>query len=63
MKENPATNLKDFDYLRLKEKGTSFQRKGQVGGWKTYFTEEQNTFLEKRVTDKLSGTGLSFNYE
>ena len=63
MKENPATNLKDFNYLRLTEKGASFQRKGQVGGWREYFTEEQDAHLDQKVEEKLSGTGLSFIYE
>ena len=62
MRKNPATNLKNVDYLQLKE-GQTFQRKGIVGGWKKYFTEEQNLYLEKRIDEKLAGTSLRFEYK
>ena len=63
MKENPATNMSDLDYMKYKQKGTSFQRKGIVGGWKDHFSKDQSEYLEHRVQEKLSGTGLTFEYE
>ena len=63
MKENPATNMSDLDYLKYNQKGTSFQRKGIVGGWKEYFSKDQSDYLEQKVQKKLSGTGLKFEYE
>ena len=63
MKENPATNMSDLDYMKYKQKGASFQRKGIVGGWKEHFSKDQSDYLEHRVKEKLSGTGLIFEYE
>ena len=55
--------MSDLDYLKYKEKGTSFQRKGTVGGWTEYFSKEQSEYLEQKVQEKLVGSGLSFEYE
>ena len=45
------------------EKTSPFLRKGVVGGWKSYFTQELNEKFEKEVLAKLKGTGLEFDFE
>lgn len=41
----------------------SFLRKGEVGGWKTQFSEELNKAFDAKFREKLNGTGLHFDYE
>ncbi|XP_078348358.1 sulfotransferase 1C4-like [Oculina patagonica] len=43
--------------------GVNYIRKGQVGGWKDYFTEEQNQLFDKVFKEKIEGTGLTFEFE
>ncbi|XP_066267329.1 sulfotransferase 1B1-like [Branchiostoma lanceolatum] len=38
-------------------------RKGIVGDWKSYFTDEQNQAFDAVYEDKLKGTGLDFEFE
>ena len=38
----------------------SLLRKGEVGGWKSYFSEELNKAFDEKFMDKLNGTGLHF---
>lgn len=39
----------------------NFLRKGQIGGWKDYFTPELIQRFEKEVLGKLDGSGLQFD--
>ena len=39
-------------------KGDGHIRKGKVGEWKNYFTEEQNQLFDKVFQEKMEGTGL-----
>ena len=59
MKNNPSTNY--FGKL-LGEKSNYF-RKGEVGDWKSYFSEEQNVYVDKQIEENLTSVGLTFNYE
>ncbi len=43
--------------------GVNYIRKGQVGGWKDYFTDEQNQLFDKVFKEKIEGTGLAFEFE
>ncbi len=36
-------------------------RKGVIGDWKNYFTEEQSAHVDK--LERLSGSGLQFDFE
>lgn len=40
----------------------NFLRKGQVGGWKEYFTPELSAKFESDILHKLEGTGLHFDF-
>lgn len=40
----------------------SFLRKGEVGGWRSYFSEELNKKYDEKLVAKLKGTGLEFDF-
>ncbi|PFX15403.1 Sulfotransferase 1C3 [Stylophora pistillata] len=48
MKSSNYTNFTWFEGI----KGDGFIRKGQVGGWKDYFTEEQNELFDKVFSER-----------
>jgi len=39
-----------------------FIRKGQVGDWKNYFTDEQSNRLDALYAERMAGSGLVFDY-
>ena len=45
------------------EADNAFLRKGAVGGWKEYYTEEQSQYINSRHQSMLSGTRLKFDME
>jgi len=57
MKSNPTTN---YEWRPTEHK---FIRKGVVGDWKNFLTEEQSAQLDKMCSEKLEGTGLEFEFE
>ena len=40
-----------------------FFRKGKVGGWKEFFTDEQNQYIDKQCEKHFTPIGLTFEYE
>lgn len=54
---------KDLSRYMVNESQTSILRKGVVGDWKNYFTQELNERFEKEVLSKIEGTGLEFDFE
>ena len=61
MKLNPTANnewMKEYHT----EGATPFMRKGIVGDWRNFFTDEQSAKLDAMLREKLSGTGLVFDY-
>ena len=62
MKENPSTNYSSFAYRR-KENSEPFLRKGIVGDWKSYFTEDQIRRFDEEYAKRMSGSGLDFEFE
>ena len=62
MKENPSTNFSSLAHLR-KENSEPFIRKGIVGDWKSYFTEDQNRRFDEEYAKRMSGSGLDFEFE
>lgn len=61
MKLNPAANNSWMDDYR-KNKSTPFMRKGMVGDWRNYFTDEQSTRMDLEIAKYFSGTGLVFDF-
>ncbi|XP_038065896.1 sulfotransferase 1C2-like [Patiria miniata] len=60
MQKNPMTNM-DTLYPHSIKTGGTFMRKGNVGGWKDWFTVAQNEAMDALIKDKLHGTGLTFD--
>ncbi|KAF0311073.1 Sulfotransferase 1C3 [Amphibalanus amphitrite] len=55
MKKNPGCNFKHWEQTRMvktTDEGT-FMRKGQVGDWRNYFTEEENDAFMKWVNEPI----------
>ena len=59
MKTNPATNQSWLEAVYLKG-STPFLRKGKVGDWRSYFTDEQSARMDEEIKKKCHGTGLEF---
>ncbi|XP_072043248.1 sulfotransferase 1C4-like [Amphiura filiformis] len=63
MKKNPMTNPDSIFPRRVTaDKDISFMRKGKVGDWRNYFTDEQNKTLDEICKEKLEDTGLQFDF-
>ncbi len=65
MKKNEAGRedaIKKEAYMEGSQDG-SFFRKGDVGDWKNYFTEEMSKRMDEAIEKHFSGTGLQFRYE
>ncbi|XP_074646371.1 sulfotransferase 1C2-like [Tubulanus polymorphus] len=61
MRDNPMTNHSHSPYQD--NSIFPFIRKGKIGDWKNYFTDEQCGIIDKIHEDRLAGTGLSFQFE
>ena len=53
----------EVSYRREENQSSPLLRKGEVGGWKGYFTPEMNERFDKELLAKLKGTGLEFDFE
>ncbi|XP_063964320.1 sulfotransferase 1C2-like [Lytechinus pictus] len=64
MKSNKTTNpdVAYEDEMDTSNK-KSFMRKGMVGDWKNYFTEDQNRRIDQLYQEKMAGSGLEFRFE
>ena len=60
MKKNAARYASPWP---TKDGESSMLRKGVVGDWKNYFTQELNERFENEVLAKLKGSGLQFDFE
>jgi hypothetical protein len=61
MKQNPATNYRSEWHPHIMNFDISpFMRKGIVGDWKNYFTEEQNAFVEEHYLKEAAKHGIVF---
>ena len=64
MKVNSSVNLEAFrDVIFNDIEGGGFIRKGEVGDWKNYFTEDMNKRIDEAVAEHFDGLGLTFTYE
>ena len=62
MKENPAVNY-SWASEACRSGKVNFIRKGIVGDWKNYITEDQNRRFNKIYAKKMNGTGLEFEFD
>ena len=56
-------NLNSADVPRFDQSRSKFLRKGEVGDWKEYFTEEQNKYIDVKTKFYFDPIGLTFDYE
>ncbi|CAH1229554.1 SULT1C2 [Branchiostoma lanceolatum] len=68
MKENPATNMSRNPLMqkiasKAEGSGIEFMRKGEVGDWKNWFSQEENETLEAIHKEKMAGLDLTFQFE
>ena len=49
--------------LKSQEGKPPFIRKGIVGDWKNYFTEDQNKRFDEEYARRMRGTGLDFDFD
>ncbi len=61
MSKNKTTNMEDIG--AYKKEISKFMRRGEVGDWKGYFSENQNEFVAEMLDRKFGKTGLQFKYE
>ena len=59
MKSNKSVNYKEF----TSKEDEHFMRKGEVGDWKNYFTDEMNRRMDEAIEKHLKPIGLEFRYE
>eukprot|EP00794_Sanderia_malayensis_P014884 gene14884-16429_t len=50
-------------FVEKTEKDAHFFRKGEVGDWKNYFTEEMNKRMDDEIEKHFKNIGLEFRYE
>lgn len=62
MKSNPATDFHQIEAV-YKPDAPRFMRKGKIGDWKNYFTDEQNENFDKQYLKKMEGRELKFDWE
>ena len=63
MKNNQAVNKEDeVGKMILIDEG-HFMRKGEVGDWKNYFTDEMNKRMDEAIEKNFRPIGLDFIYE
>ncbi|XP_030846051.1 sulfotransferase 1C2 [Strongylocentrotus purpuratus] len=60
MKKNPSSNPDTV--LQKSNQDSSFMRKGVVGDWKNYFTDEQNKRFDELYDKEMAGSGLEFEF-
>lgn len=60
MKQDPKFN--GASVQRYDTKVSSFMRKGEVGDWKNYFSEEQSDYVDQLCAETCAPLGLHFKY-
>ena len=63
MKENPMTNMYFGPNHNFDHSISPFFRKGKVGDWKNYFTDDQNRIMDEMYEERAKDSGLEFIYE
>ena len=63
MKNNSAVNREDRKATKVFTNNGNFMRKGEVGDWKNYFTDEMNKRMDEAIEKHFKAIGLEFQYE
>ena len=59
MKSHPMTN---FNWIPQSDDAPKHFRKGKIGDWRNHFSEEQSQQLDDLYMQKMTGTGLQFDF-
>ena len=62
MKSNPAVNKEDAK-VNMFRKGGHFMRKGEIGDWRNYFSDEMSKRMDEAIKAHFTSVGLEFQYE
>ena len=63
MKDNPLVNFSWSKNYRQERVPFEFIRKGEVGDWKNYFSEEQSKRIDNVYTTRCKPVGLELEFE
>ena len=63
MKNNSAVNRENEEGKRYFGGDGHFMRKGEVGDWKKYFTDEMNKQMDENIEKHFKPIGLEFQYD
>ena len=55
--------LTEVSKLAFDESKSKFYRKGKVGDWKNYFSDEQSRFVDNQYEMTLKPLGLELEFE
>ncbi len=62
MKKNPTVNYEWYKEIGLFKKDGSFMRKGKIGDWLNYFSQEESLRLDDVVEKNLKQNLNNFDY-
>ena len=62
MQANPEANYSWISH-RWDPNGLPFMRKGVVGDWVNYFSEEQSAEFDAKYAQRMNGSGLEFDFQ
>ncbi|XP_063964758.1 sulfotransferase 1C2-like [Lytechinus pictus] len=62
MKESSSSNPDILIKGRIDEGNKSFMRKGIVGDWKNYFSDDQNKRFDELYNKEMTGSGLEMDF-
>ena len=60
MKNHPMLNYSSTPSAFMNQNVSPFMRKGQVGDWKNYFSEEQRNYVDEMSRNRFETQGLFF---
>ena len=63
MKKDPSTNYEWMIGPNKLSTENTFIRKGEVGGWVDYFSDEQSKLFDAMFDEKMSGINLEFQFQ
>ena len=63
MKADDTANMSWLHFFNDETGKPSFLRKGIIGDWKNFLTEEQSAQIDALCDEKLKGLGIEFDYE
>ena len=58
MKKNSSANFQKFEEQTVFRKADIFVRQGEVGGWRSYFNEEQSRYVDENYIKHIQEMGI-----